>query len=147
MQEIILAFTGSLCAAALFNASRKNLFWTGLSGAFGWVTFSWLYSATQQAMLATFLGAVTVGLYSEIMARVVKSPATVFSVSGIFPIVPGIAAYSTIQYLVENKLEEAAGKAVETLAQAGAIAFGILLATAVFRFGARLSKESKSKDP
>ncbi|NJD03305.1 MAG: threonine/serine exporter, partial [Ruminiclostridium sp.] len=74
-----------------------------------------------------------VGVFSEIMARILKLPSTVFSIPGIFPLVPGIAAYETIQFLLSDMPREAGGKMVETLTAAGAIAFGIFLVTAFFR--------------
>lgn len=145
MVELVLAFVGSLCAGVLFNVNKKNLLWIGLSGMCGWLVFAWMNVVAREAMLATFFGAVAVSLYSEIMARVLKSPATVFSVSGIFPIVPGIPAYNAVQYIVENRLPEAAAKVVQTMGSAGAIAFGILLVTAVFRFASRLKQMCSSK--
>jgi uncharacterized membrane protein YjjB (DUF3815 family) len=133
MKELLLAFTGSFCAALLFNVKGKRLFWSGISGIAGWMVYIWILSLTGQSILSIFAGAVAVGIISESSARLVKAPSTIFSIPGIFPIVPGIAAYESIQYLAENKLPEAGGKIVETLAGAGAIAFGILLVTALFR--------------
>lgn len=129
----MLAFIGSLCAGILFNVRRKNLIWVGLSGTAGWIAYSVLYKATGAIIVSTFVGAVAVGLFSESLARITKSPATVFSISGIFPLVPGIGAYTTVQYVVEDKLSQAAGKAIETVASAAAIAFGIMLIYAGFR--------------
>ncbi len=140
---VVWAFIGSLCAGMLFNVSRKNLFWSGLAGTLGWLIFAGVYEVIPNKVLATFFGAAGVGVFSELMARVLKSPATVFSVPGVFTIVPGIAAYQTVQYVVDNKLGEAAVRAVETMASAGAIAFGILLVTSVFRFAARLKEKRK----
>ena len=74
------------------------------------------------------------GLYSEIAARVLKAPATVFSIPGILPLVPGIAAYEMIRFLERNELTRTVRKLTETVSGAGAIAFGIMLVTAVFRF-------------
>lgn len=138
MIQLVLAFVGSFCAGILFNVKRKNLLWTGLSGVLGWMAYSWFHTLLGTVVFPTFVGAVVVGLYSESAARFLKSPVTVFSISGIFPLVPGIIAYTAVQYLVENRLQEAAGKAVETLASAFAIAFGLMLITAVFRFASRL---------
>lgn len=141
MRDIILAFFGSLCAGVLFNVKKSNLFWTGLSGVFGEIAFIWFYSITGEIILPSFAGAVAVGLYSESAARVLKSPSTVFSISGIFPLVPGVAAYNTIQLIVEDHLAEAGNKAFETIASAGAIAFGIMMITAVFRFVTKLKEQ------
>lgn len=146
--ELILAFVGSVCPGILFNVKKSNLVWIGFSGTFGWLAYSAVSKATGEVILSTFVGGVVVGLYSEIAARLFKSPATVFSVTGLFPLVPGIAAYNTVQFLVENKLAEAAAKALETIACAGAIAFGILLMSAVFRsaskFNGKFPSESDS---
>jgi len=138
---VVWAFIGSLCAGMLFNISKKNLFWSGLAGTLGWLMFAGVYEVIPNKVLATFFGAAGVGVFSELMARIRKSPATVFSVPGIFAIVPGIAAYQTVQYVVDNQMEKAAISAVETMASAGAIAFGILLVTSVFRFAARLKEK------
>ena len=138
----MLAFFGSLCPAILFNVDRKKFLWIGLSGSFGWLLYSWAYKISGQVVLSTFVGAVAVGIYSEIAARTLKSPATIFSISGIFPLVPGIGAYNTVQFMVENRLTEAAVSAVETLSSAGSIALGIMLISAVFK-GTKKLKERR----
>lgn len=137
MSEFVLAFTGSFCAGFIFNVKGWNLLWTGLSGMAGWMVFIFFQSISGLSVISIFAGAVAVGVYSEAMARLLKRPATAFSIPGIFPIVPGIAAYESIQFLLNNKVQEAGGKMVETFMGAIAIAFGILLVTAVFRFGAK----------
>lgn len=131
--DFLLAFTGSFCAGFLFNIRGRNLLWAGLSGMSGWVVYISIITLTGHLFSSVFAGAIAVGVFSEIMARVLKMPATVYSIPGIFPLVPGIAAYETIQFLLSDKLQEAGGKIVETLAGAGAIAFGIFLVTAFFR--------------
>lgn len=143
MREIIFAFIGSVCPGILFNIDRKKLLWTGLSGTLGWMAYIWTYGITGKTVFSTFIGAVIVGLYSESMARILKSPATVFSISGMFPLVPGIGAYTTVQFIVENKLSNAAGKGIETVASAAAIAFGIMLVSAVFRIILRLRERPR----
>lgn len=137
MREFLLAFAGSICAGILFNVRGRKLLLTGFSGVVGWMVYIWFSGMTGSSMVSIFAGAVAVGVFSETAARVFKSPAAVFSIPGIFPIVPGIAAYETIQFLFSNNLQEAGQKIVETLSGAGAIAFGILLVTAAFRFFAQ----------
>lgn len=143
MREFVLAFTGSFCAGLLFNVRAGRLLLTGLSGVLGWMVYIWLLGMTGSSMISIFAGAVAVGIFSETAARLVKSPASVFSIPGIFPIVPGIAAYETIQFLFSYKLQNAGEKIVETLSGAGAIAFGILLVTAGFRFFSRKRSAGK----
>lgn len=133
MTEILLAFIGSLCPGILYNVGKRNLFWVGISGMLGWITYSRMYSITGKLVFSTFVGAIIVGLYSEILARIRKAPATVFSIPGIFPLVPGIAVYNTIQYMAVKQLFEAANVGIEAITSAASIAFGMLLISAVFR--------------
>ncbi|MEN6314846.1 MAG: threonine/serine exporter family protein [Clostridiaceae bacterium] len=143
MQEFILAFLGSLCAGFIFNVRGYKLIFTGLSGVAGWMVYIGLVSYTDQSVISIFAGAIAVGLYSESAARLLKTPSTVFSIPGIFPIVPGIAAYEAIQYMTSNDLYSAGGKLVETLTGACAIAFGILLVTALFRIISKPKKQAR----
>jgi len=143
MIDIVLAFLGSLSLAVIFNVGRNRFFWAGLSGAAGWIAYSYLYWMTGQVILSTFVGAVVVGLYSETAARCLKCPATVFSISGIFPLVPGIGAYQTVEYLVADDLAQSASKGIETLASAGCIALGIMLMSAVFRVMKKVKENRK----
>lgn len=137
MLQLLLAFIGSFSGGIFFNVRKGNLFWTGLAGVAGWAVYMVLHDRNIHTVICIFAGAVAVGLYSECAARIFKSPSTIYSIPGIFPLVPGVPAYESIQFLVEQKLQQSGGKAIEALAGAGAIACGILLATAVFRIAAR----------
>lgn len=147
MQAFILAFLGSVSAGLIFNVKGFKLFFTGLSGVAGWMVYTSLLYFSGHSIMSIFAGAIAVGIYSESAARFLKTPSTVFSIPGIFPIVPGIAAYETIQLISANDLFNAGGKMVETMAGAGAIAFGILLVTAAFRFVSKPKAGLMIKEP
>jgi uncharacterized membrane protein YjjB (DUF3815 family) len=136
--ELIYAYLGSLFPSILFNVSRKKLIWAGFAGMIGWFFYSLFFRITGRGTLSTLIGALTVGIYSELMARALKTPATVFSVSGAFPLVPGIAAYTAARHVVENRLDSAISKLIETLAGGGAIALGLMFATALFSIPKKL---------
>lgn len=133
MGSLILSFMGSLCPALLYNLDIKKAFWAGLSGSIGWLTYIFFKNCTGEIIFSTFMGAITVGLYSEVMARLLKTPATILSVSGIFPLVPGSGAYNTVQYIVQNRYQEGLTEGVKTMASAGSIALGIMIISALFR--------------
>lgn len=140
MKEFLLASLGSFCAGIIFNIQRKNLIWAGICGGLSWTAYALIYEYTGGIVFSTFAGAVVVGLYSETMARILKTPAFVFSIPGIFPLVPGAAAYFTVLYIVNSSYSDAVNKGVETAAVAGAIAFGILFTTTLFQFGVRIKE-------
>jgi len=133
MTAILLAFLGSIAPSILFNINRKKLIWVGLAGAIGWAAFDWSNKLSGQVILSTFIGSLVVGIFSETMARILKSPSTIFSISAIFPLVPGIGAYNTAKFIVDNKLSLAASSGIEVISSAGAIALGIMFISAVFR--------------
>ena len=134
MKEIILAFLGSYCPAILFNIERKNLFWAGICGAMGWITYDGIYILSGNKIFASFIASIVISLTSEIMAKVFRTPSTVFNVPSLLPIVPGIPAYYAVLNIIENNIQEALYKGLEAIGIAGAIAFGILLVSTVFKY-------------
>lgn len=128
-----LSFSGSFLAAILYHAEKKLLVFCGLSGLAGWVIYFSIYKLSQKVILATFIGAVGVALFSEILARIKKTPATIFLIAGILPIVPGVGAYNTIISFVNKRIDEAFSNALEVTACAGALAFGMILVSSSFK--------------
>ena len=129
-----LAFLGSVFPVVLFNIDRHKIFWTGLGGALGWLVYSLVLAGTKSPVMASFWGAFAVNLYSEIMARVKHTPASMFYVPGIFPLVPGITAYGTISLVAEGKYSAALQQGALTLGMAGGIGFGIMLSATLVKF-------------
>lgn len=144
VKQIILAFLGSIFPVILFNIDRKKIVWTGFSGAFGWATYLLVYKHNNSPVMASFAGAFVVGLYSEILARKLKTPTMQFSVPGIFPLVPGITAYNTVSAIVEQNYAFASSKGMQVLGVGGAIAFGIMLSTTTFNFISKLLRKRKA---
>lgn len=142
IKQIILAFFGSIFPVILFNIDRKKIIWTGFSGAFGWTTYLMVYNYNQSPVMASFCGAFIVGLYSEVLARKLKTPTMQFSIPGIFPLVPGITAYNTVYFIVEQKYDLAFSKGMQVLGVAGAIAFGIMFATTTFNLIVKIMKKT-----
>lgn len=142
MREFVLAFVGSYGPAILFNIERKNLIWAGLCGATGWAAYKSILTLSGSGIFAVFGAALVISLISEVMAKILKTPSTVFYIPSLFPIVPGISAYQTVLYIIDKKIMEATYKGLETLGSAGAIAFGILLISTIFRY---INRKNKNK--
>jgi uncharacterized membrane protein YjjB (DUF3815 family) len=141
----ILAFFASFLPAILFNIERKKLFWAGLAGSVGWIVYSTVLDVSSRSALATFCGAAFVTLYGETMARILKTPAAVFFLTGIYPLVPGINAFHIVQYAIDGNVYNTFTSLIDTISLAGAIAFGIMLVSTSFQFGVRL-KEKMGKE-
>ena len=73
-----------------------------------------------------------VTLYAEVLARVVKAPATVFLIPSIIPLVPGGRLYYTMRAIVDGDADNAKSYAMETIVIALGIAVGIVVISLVF---------------
>ncbi|WP_080974763.1 threonine/serine exporter family protein [Clostridium sporogenes] len=145
IKQIILAFFGSVFPVVLFNIDRKKIIWTGFAGSIGWTAYLIVYNYIYSPVMASFVGAFMVGLYSEFMARKLKTPAMQFSIPGIFPLVPGITAYYAINSIVEQNYSLAYSKGFQTVAVGGAIAFGIMLSSTTVRFITKITQAKRVK--
>lgn len=134
LMSFLLAFAGTMIPAIVLHVERKLLPWAGLCGGLGYVVS---VMATPgfgiPGYLQVFLGAVVVALLSEILARRLKTPALTFCIPAIFPLVPGIGAYQTMQLTVSQQWQKAAASGVSTAAATFSIAFGLMLVSAFFR--------------
>ena len=74
-----------------------------------------------------------VSLYDEIMARVLKSPTTVFLLPSLVPLVPGASLYYTMVGAVSKHQADFFARAVNTVELAGALAIGIIASTVIVR--------------
>ena len=101
--NLLLASTGSLAFAILYNVPRKFYLCAAFTGMAGWFCYYLIVPFTDTAV-ASFFGAVGVVLVSRIFAVWKKCPITVFLISGIFPLVPGAGVYYTMYYLLSNEL-------------------------------------------
>lgn len=140
---ILLAFCGSIFPVVLFNIDRKKIFFAGIGGALGWIVYSIFLDKTGSCVMGSFFGALMVTTYSELMARIIKTPASMFYVPGIFPLVPGITAYSTINLLAQKNFNAAENQGMLTLSIAAAIGLGITLSSTVASYVSKLSTNKK----
>ena len=75
----------------------------------------------------------SLAVYAEVMARVMKSPATGFLVVGVLPFVPGGGIYYTMEYCLSGDTQLFLSTGIHTFGVAGAVAVGILLVSSVTR--------------
>lgn len=138
--NFIYAFFASIGFAVLFNIPRKEMIYAGLCGGFGWVYHTHLQSSGVSVVFTSFIGALIVGLLAEMFAKIRKTPATVFVVPGIIPLVPGYGLYYSMLSIIEKNYEEATRVGFETLIVASVIASAIIISTT---FGKLMRKRPK----
>lgn len=105
---------------------------SSLIGAVGWAVFLLLESVGSE-VFRYLLATITISIFSEIFARILKAPATIFLLIGIIPLVPGSGLYYAMNYLINGNYTMFAQKGIQTAAYAGAIAIGVSMVTSIVR--------------
>lgn len=133
--ELIVCFFATVSFGILFSVPKNTLLFGGVIGMLAWGIFRTLPQFGVSAIFATSVAAVTAATIAHLLAKKYRVPATVFTIPGIIPLVPGSKAYYTMLAFVEGNYIDGLELGTETMLQAGAIAGGIVFAIAVFSFG------------
>jgi len=141
--QIITAFIGSLGFALLYNIRGKKLIIAAIGGLISWglfIVFGWFIA---DEAIRYFIVALLLSLYAEIMARILKTPTTTFIITSLIPLIPGSSLYYTMAYAFRSDSQNFIINGLNTLRLAGALALGIIFATALSGI---LNKASKAKN-
>lgn len=127
----IYAFLSCVAFSVFYNVKLKWIPVTCLGGALGWLVYLLLDFSSDVPKY--FVATVVIAVYSEIMARVCKVPATLFLSVAFLPLVPGGGMYYTMEYCLRGETSLFVETGLHTLALAGAIAVGILTVSSLMR--------------
>lgn len=128
--QIAAGLIGSLCFGILFNMRGKRLIAAAVGGLLSWGLFVVLSHFIFNEPINYFIVAAVISLYSEIMARILKTPAAPIVTTSLIPLIPGGSLYYTMASAFEGSFNTFLEKAVSTLKLAGALALGIIVITA-----------------
>ncbi len=99
--QLIAAFSGSAGFALAYNFRQaKHVLMAGFGGFAGWLCYLLVFPVTGNGYLAGFTGTIVVSLYSELAAKVLKTPATGLLIVTSIPMIPGASLYRCMQYLL-----------------------------------------------
>ena len=128
--QLICAFIGSLGFALLFNTGKRHLLPASLGGMLGWGVYLLCMYFNMNIFAASIITAAFCQLYSEIFARKLAAPTTVFCIPAVVPLIPGSALYYTLYYGVSGDGILCADYAFQTLKFTFGIAVGISFVSA-----------------
>lgn len=125
-QDILAAGIGTFAFAVLFHVPRRYYLRCAVTGAAGWFVFLALQQTTSPT-LATFVATLAVVFMSRLSSIQLRCPVTIFLISGIFPMVPGLGIYRTAYYMVSNDPATASSVGFATVKTAIIMVLAILL--------------------
>ena len=85
----VYAFAACVAFTFVFNIHGWGKLICGVGGAIGWL----VYLLCGEDILAAFIAAVSIGIFSEVMARVRRCPVTGYLLVALLPLVPGGGIY------------------------------------------------------
>lgn len=129
----------AVCFAAVFSYGKimsvpvKPLIPASLAGAASYLVYRIIYLESGHELVGYLTAALIVSAVSEVLARKLKMPATIFVMPGIIPLVPGVGLYRSMLCLVRNDINGFFSAGVRTLFISGIIAAAIAVVNAIAR--------------
>lgn len=128
MIELISAAVGTVAFSLLFGVPKKYYLYCGGIGAAGWLVYKLMLEKVGLSIaVSVFAATLVIVLLSRYAAVFEKCPATVFLITGIFPVVPGAQIYWATYYLVTDQLHAAFDSGFLALKIMISIVLGIVL--------------------
>lgn len=133
MIQLIAAMLGSLGFAMLFNIRGEKVIFATFGGFLAWGIYLSVARFNNNPYFCGFVATVLLTFYAETMARVQKSPVTVFLVSGAIPMIPGAGLYRAMNCLMHRNWPQFAKESSYTILFAASMAAGITFTTIIYR--------------
>ncbi|MDO5101179.1 MAG: threonine/serine exporter family protein [Eubacteriales bacterium] len=124
--QVLAAMLGTMAFAVLFGVPRRFFGYCAVVGGAGWLTYL-LLGRWMAGHFAIFGATLVVVLLSRRFAVVMRCPATIFLVTGLFTLVPGGDLYRMAYYAVMGELGKARLYGSAALLAAVAIVLGIIV--------------------
>lgn len=131
--QTLCSFIATIGFAVIFNIHGKNLIFAGIGGGISWFVYSLCLKIHFSQTTSFFISAVIFSIYSEILARKLKTPVTTLVVCALIPLVPGSGMYYTMYEAVTGNIIHSIELGLNTLSSAGALALGVIFISTITR--------------
>lgn len=142
--QFILCTVGCVGFAMMFNVQGKKLVYCGIGALLDWTVYYLASLQFDSTFLPVFIASTAVAVYAQIMARVCKSPATVFLTPSIFPMIPGSHLYYMMYNSVMGMPDEAKSEGAVLLTICIAIATGFVVVAVFNKYTGMVLKHIKN---
>ncbi len=129
MIKLLYAMFGTLGFGILFNANKNKLFYIMIGGCLNYLGYMVIFNLTGNIFLSSGVCAIVTSVYSNILARILKCPSTIFILTGLIPSVPGSSLFYTMQNIVLGNSKVALEQGIITMEVILGIVSGILFAS------------------
>lgn len=146
LKMVIAAFFATIGFAVMFNIRGKKVLYSAFGGSVGALVYYVCLNIIHfDNFISLFWASVSLAVYSEVMARKLKAPVTVFAICALICFVPGGGMYYTMLAIVNQNNMNAIALLIDTLASAGALALGIILVSTLTGAYYRMLRKMREK--
>lgn len=138
--QLAAAFVGSFGFAVLYHIRGLKLLVAGLGGMLTWGVYLLLREPVDSLVVSNLAAAAAGSVYAEIMARVLRAPATIFVAPAVITLVPGGALYYAMYSAIAGDAAGASAHGYEAWNVAVGVAIGIAAVTSIFNVLALLRR-------
>jgi uncharacterized membrane protein YjjB (DUF3815 family) len=128
----VVSFASSVGFGIITNIPKRTLLPAGITGSASWVVYVLLTNATHSVILPNLLAAVTIGVFANMAALIVKAPVNVMYIPSLVSLVPGAIIYMSMKDFTLGQETAAQQGLVKTLTIAISLAVGFVIAEAFF---------------
>lgn len=129
--KVIAAMLATLGLSVLFQTPKRQWIFCCLTGGFGFLISAVSLHFGLPTVLATVAATAALTILARLLATWREVPVSVFLLTGIFPLVPGVKIYLTASSAFLKDMSMFADMGMDALMQSGAIVMGILLASSI----------------
>lgn len=132
-KETLAALIGTLGFGIIFNIRGRNLIFASIGGGLSWLVYKVALTSHFSNILSLFISTIIFSAYSEVCARILKTPVTTIIICALIPLVPGSGMYYTMYEIILGNASLSIQMAINTIASAGTLALGVIFVSTITR--------------
>ena len=125
VRAVLGSFFGAVGFAMLVHVPKRSWFVSGLIASLSYLLYWFLAYLGLPDPMAIFIGSLFGSLISFLSARLMKIISTVFLMSAVVPVVPGLGLYRMMSSLGQGQLAAGAMTGIQAMITVAMIALGI----------------------
>ena len=130
--------------AILYNLKGRKAYMCALGAFITWLGYIIAFKLYPNSFAATLFASAICAVFAQIMARVIKTPSSIFMTISVFPVIPGATLYYMMYGLVTANRDFALAKALELVLTCAAIVLGFMVVEVIYKY---ILKRIKRKRP
>ena len=124
-RAVLGSFLGTLGFAMLVHMPKRAWLASGLIAAFSYMVYWGVLRLGLSEPSSIFLGALCGSLAGQLCARKMKIIGTVFLMSAVVPVVPGLGLYRMMAFLGQSRISDGASMGIHAMITIAMIALGL----------------------